>query len=238
MTDPTQAIEVAVFQAGDKILSQGEENPFFFVILSGHVVLSRQGKQIRMLSEQDVFGLENILLGAASLYSAEAVQECRVARYGPETLDHLIYDSPRMTRNVLVSLLHQLRQTSSNLLGYTQDAAPENGRLCFYTEGEMILEETLGVTDLYRLIASESGLLVTMKGQEVSRIEKPGEFFGFPVSCAHASVQSIGESIVEQYPIEDLDIMVRNYPEPASQIMRMMIERLRKFTEPGFSPQT
>jgi len=231
MKDATQAIEVAVFQRGDEIMSQGQECPFFFVILSGQVILSRQGKKIRILGEQDIFGLENLLLRGPPPYSAEAIQECRVARYGREALDHFIYESPRMIQSVLVSVLNQLTQMTSNLLGYPQDLVADDGRICFYKDGEVILDEMSRRTDLYRLITTEGGLLVTEGGREVSHITKPGEFFGFPISCTHACVRSIGESVVEQYCTDDLDIMVRNYPESASQIMRMMIERLQDTTE-------
>jgi hypothetical protein len=189
-------------------------------------MLIRNGKKIRTLREQDIFGLENLLLKTPSSYSAEAFQECRVARYGPETLDHFIHESPRMIQNVLVSVLQQLNQTTSNLLDYPRDFMADNGLICFYKDGELILDETSRGTDLYRLIATEGGLLVTVSGREVSRIDKAGEFFGFPISCAGACVRSIGDSVVEKYCTDDLDILVRNYPESAGQIMRMMIERL------------
>ncbi|HYA41184.1 MAG TPA: Crp/Fnr family transcriptional regulator [Syntrophobacteraceae bacterium] len=231
MKDPKQATEVRVFQQGDQILSEGQECLLFFVILSGQVMLSGRGKKIRTLGEQDVFGLENLLLREQSHYSAEAVQESRVATYGPEALDHLIYENPRMVQNVLVSILHQLTQTTSNLLDHPEAIVADNGRICFYKDGETILDETSRRTDLYRLITTEGGLLVTESGRETSPIKNPGEFFGFPISCALTCVRSIGESVVEQYCTDDLDIMVRNYPESATQIMRMMIERLQSGTE-------
>ena len=58
--DPAQAIDVAVFQAGEQIFPPGYESPYFLVILSGQVVLTRNGKRIRTLGEQDIFGLESL----------------------------------------------------------------------------------------------------------------------------------------------------------------------------------
>jgi hypothetical protein len=225
--NPAQALEVMFFQRGWEILPEGDENPFFFVILSGQVVLSRNGNKVRTLGEQDVFGLENLLLRIPSPYSAEAAQKCRIARYGPETLDYYISESPRMTRNVLVSILHQLTQTSLNV-NSSRFLLMDRERIRFYKDGEVILEEEKENTgtEICRLISTQGGLQVTTGGQPVTLINKPGEFFGPPISLANFCVRSIGESVVEKYGADDLDIIVRDYPESACLIMRTMIERL------------
>jgi hypothetical protein len=67
---------------------------------------------------------------------------------------------------------------------------------------------------------------VTEAGKEVTRICKPGEFFGLPGSRTGARINSIGQSVVEQFSTDDLDIIIRDYPEAAGQIMRTLIERL------------
>ncbi len=231
LKDPATATEVAVFQKGEEILSDGQECPFFFVILSGQVELSRDGKKIRTLREQDIFGLESLLLRRPSRYSAEAVQTSRVASYGPEALDHFIRECPRMIRNVLISVLDQLTQTTSNLVDFPQRLIADRERILFCKDGDVILDETGCETEIYRLISTEGELKVTLEGREVARISKPGEFFGFPIFCAHVCVTSIGESVVEKYGADDLDYMVRDYPEAAGRIMRTMIERLRDRTE-------
>ncbi len=224
--DPAQAIEVTVFPRDRLILSQGQENPFFLVILSGRVTLSKNGKTIRTLGEQDIFGLESFLAKKPSFYTARAEQECRIARYGPENLDYLIRESPRMVQNVLVSILRQLTDTALNLMDLGQ-AVPENSeRIQFYKDGETILEEVNGGSELYRLISTQGGVQVTVGGREVALINEPGEFFGRPVSPFHACVRSIGQSIVEKYGAGDLGILIRDYPESALRIMLTLIERL------------
>lgn len=196
------------------------------MILSGQVVLSKGGRIIRTLDEQDIFGLENLLLKKPSYYAAFALQECRIAKYGPETLDHLIHESPRMIQNVLVSILHQLTQTTFYLLEPPNPFQVEEERICFFKDKEVILNEMAAGTVFYRLISTEGGLRVTRDGAEISRIYKPGEFFGFPISRANTGISSIGESAVEKYDADDLDIIIRDYPETARQIMRALIERV------------
>ena len=57
-------------------MSEGQQIPFFLVILSGQVVLSKNGKDDQdCLSEQDIFGLESLLLRKPSHYTAHAVQK-------------------------------------------------------------------------------------------------------------------------------------------------------------------
>lgn len=229
--DPTRAIEVSVFQRGQQVISEGEESPFFYVILTGKVVLSKSGKRIRTLGELDIFGLECLMLKKHLHYAVEAAQECRIARYGSETLEYLIHESPRMIQNVLISILHQLDQTESNLLEDQQRLPADRERMLFYKDGEVIMEDTSFGTDFYRLVSTQGGVQVTVEGRQVERIIKPGEFFGFSVSCRDACLRSIGESVVEKYGADDLDILIRDYPESASRIMRSMIERLQ--TEDG-----
>ncbi len=230
--DPVQAIEIAVFQKGQTIMSQGQDNPFFLVILSGRVMLSQSGKIIRVLDEQDIFGLESLLLKMPSYYAAHAVKECRIAKYGPETLDHLIRESPRMIQGVLTSIVQQLTQTTSNLLDAPERLLLDEQSVRFYQDGEVILEEKAGGTEFYRLVSTQGGLRVTRGGKEVTRTYKPGEFLGLPDSHARARISSIGQSVLEKYSIDDLDIIIRDYPEAASRIMRALIERLSEKEAP------
>jgi CRP-like cAMP-binding protein len=161
-----------------------------------------------------------------SYYAAHALKECRIAKYGPETLDYLIHESPRMIQNVLTSTVHQLTQTVSNLMDAPKSFLLDEERVGFYQDGEVILEEEIGGTEFYRLVSTQGGLLVTRDGKEVSRIYKQGEFFGFPDSNARSRVSSIGQSVVEKYSTRDLDSIIRDYPEAARQIMCTLFERL------------
>lgn len=207
-------------------MSEGDENDFFLAILSGQVVLSKCGKIIRTLDEQDIFGLESLVLKRPSYYAAYALQECRIAKYGPETLDHLIHESPRMIQNLLVSILHQLTQTTVSLMDPPQPFQADEERVLFFKDKDVILDQETSGTDLYRLVSTEGGLSVSVEGREVTRIYKSGEFFGFPTSQAQTRISSIGESVVEKYSTDDLDMIIKYYPETARRIMETLIERV------------
>jgi len=207
-------------------MPEGEQSPSFLVILSGQVVLTKGGKVIRTLEEMDIFGLESLLLKKPSYYAAYALQECRIAKYGPETLDHLIHESPRMIQNVLISIVHQLTQTTLYLLEPPAPFQADEERIFFFRDDQVIYDEAVAGTELYRLISTEGGLKVSVGGREVSRIHNSGEFFGFPGSNDRTCISSIGESVVEKYGAEDLDIIIRDYPETARRIMSKLIERV------------
>ncbi len=207
-------------------MSEGEQIPFFLAVLSGQVVLIKGGKIIRTLDEQDIFGLESLLLKKPSYYAAYALQECRIAKYGPETLDHLIRESPRMIQNLLISIVHQLSQTTFYLLDPPEPFQADEERICFFEDNQVIYDETTAGTEIYRLISTERGLKVTVGGAEAARIYKSGEFFGFPGSHADTCVRSIGRSVVEKYGSDDLDIIIKDYPETARRIMSTLIERV------------
>ncbi|MCE5334721.1 MAG: cyclic nucleotide-binding domain-containing protein [Desulfobacteraceae bacterium] len=224
--DTTHALEVKVCKSGDIILKEGQINPFFYVVLSGQVRLSREGVKIRVLDEQDIFGLESLVLRRPSYYTALAMQACRIATYGPEALDHLIRESPRMVQNLLISTLHQLKQTTNVLLDISDTIIMDDKRLAFYKDGDIVFDQNSRGTEIYRLISTQGGLQVTILGNEIVRLTKPGEFFGLPDLPKQTVVKSMGESVVEVYRPEDLDIIIRNHPEAARHIMHTLLQHV------------
>jgi CRP-like cAMP-binding protein len=222
-----KALAVSVFRAGEQIISQGAGCPYFFVILSGLVVLRQDGRKIRSLGEQDIFGLESLLLNRPSDYAAEAVEKCRIAQYAPEVLDYLMEQNPRMLQSLLFSILRQLKHTARNLLESPPlTLAVARERFHFFSDGETIGQEReSGQAALYRLVSTGGFLQVTLAGREIARISRPGEFFGAPLLPGKASVRSIGQSVVERYGAGELGIIIRDYPDSALQIMQTMIER-------------
>jgi CRP-like cAMP-binding protein len=234
-----QALDLHSHRYGDEIVREGDESRCFYVILSGQVRISKRGKLIRFLEDQDVFGLEGILCKKAIPYTAKAMSKTRIASYGPEALDHFIRENPRMTESILNSTLQQLIQTSGNLAQDPGSFRLEEARVDFYQDGETIIHEGSPETDLFRLVSTQGGLRVIKGGKEVSRIDKPGEFFGEMAGLMsvprQATVVSVGESLIERYGFEDFEVIIRDYPEVALEIMKTLVTRLveltKKYTE-------
>jgi CRP-like cAMP-binding protein len=238
-SDLPRALALYACQYGDELVKEGEKSPCFFVILSGQVKISKRGKFIRLLEYQDVFGLESILFKRTIPYTAKVMTTSRIASYGPEALDHFFRENPRMTQSILASSLRQLVQTTDSVV--QEEGAIRLEEVCvdFFSDGDKVVEEGTPGKDFFRLVSTQGGLKVTKAGKEVSRIEAPGEFFG-EMACLlnlprQATVTSIGESVVERYSSDDLEVIIRDYPEIALQILRTLVSRLaelsRKYTE-------
>lgn len=229
-----QASELRNYQYGDEIVREGEASPCFYVILSGQVRISKQGKFVRSLEDQDVFGLESILFNQTIPYTARAVSTSRIASYAPEALDHFVRENPLMTQSILTSTLDQLVQTTDNLVQEEEPFGLEEAHVEFYSDGDPVITEGTPGSDLFRLVSTEGGLKVMKAGMEISRIEKPGEFFGEMAGLLNlprqATVASIGESVVERYGINDFETIIRDYPEVALQIMKNLVTRLLELT--------
>lgn len=224
---PTLAHGIHTYRYGDEIVREGDENESFYVILDGHVRISRQGKKIRQIKAQDIFGLEHILLKRPSPYTARAMDHARIASYGPDALDHFVRNNPRMTQMILSSTMQQLTATTLNF-SQEIDVFPMDGvRVSFYTDGQVLVEEGVIHHEFFRLISTQKGLLVTEGGKELRMIRKPGEFFGELAGILETpspvKVTSVGESVVEAYAVADMDIIAREYPETALHAMNVLI---------------
>lgn len=230
--NPVRARKIHFYEHGSEVIREGEYVLCFYVILSGQVRITQHGRKIRLLGDYDVFGLDNMIFRERSLYTARTVAPSRIASYGPEALDHFIREIPRMTQNILVSVLRQLAQTTENMAEEITSFSIEDSRVRFFRNGEAIIEEGTIGTDFYRLVTSEGGLRVSIKGKEISCIKSPGEFFGEMAGLLNlprqATITSIGESVVESYSFDDLEIIIRDYPDTALQMMRTFVERLNK----------
>jgi len=230
-----QAHDLQNFRYGDEIVKEGEASPSFYVILSGQVRISKRGKFVRSLEDQDVFGLESILFNHPIPYTARAMSKSRIASYGPEALDHFFRENPRMTQSILISTLDQLIQTTDNLVQEERIFGLEEVRVEFYSDGDVVVAEGTPETDLFRLVSTQGGLKVTKAGMEVGRIEKPGDFFGEMAGLLslprQATVTSIGESVVERYCFDDFEVIIRDYPEVALQVTTTLVTRLLELTK-------
>jgi CRP-like cAMP-binding protein len=89
------------------------------------------------------------------------------------------------------------------------------------------------------LVESEKGLLVSREGKEVGRITQPGEYFGEMSSLLNlkrtATVSSMGKSVVQIFPGDNLEATLAAYPSLAKKIIDTLASRLidanRRITE-------
>jgi len=225
-----QALQIRTYTAGKEIVLEGDEPLCFFVVLNGQVRLSRRGKVILNLADQDIFGLEHLVLKRSSFYTATALTESRIAAYGPEALDHYLRSNPRMTQTILASVLRQLTRLTRDSLQSADSFSIEDVDVKFFRDGEVIIKEGTKGREFYRLVSTQGGLRVSIKDEELACITTPGEFFGEIAGLLNmprqATIASVGDSVVERYDLESIESIIREYPEIAVQMMRTLISRL------------
>ena len=111
------------FEAGDKILAEGEHDTFY-VLLDGKVeVILRDGTKEAVLSSYDSgdhFGELPIILGWSNhSCAAYATKKSRLLKWNEDAFWRMIYSSPSLTRQILHSMA-QLLQTLETVLHQNQ----------------------------------------------------------------------------------------------------------------------
>lgn len=229
-----QAISVKQYQPGEIIVREGDSNEYFYVILEGEVRISQMEKTIRLLSDHDVFGLENYFRGNNYSTTAKARKTSRIATYRCEHIDDITYTNPSLVSNILQSAYRQLEQTTSIAEANIPYTEAINLDVREFSDGDTIISEDTYGTEIFRLTQTEGGLQVSKKGKSIAIISKTGEFFGemsfILGEPRSATIRSIGRSVVEVMNMEDggFERIIHENPEIADRIISGLAKRLKE----------
>lgn len=230
LEDAATALEIRTYGEDKEIIAEGEHSNHFYVVLSGKVKIFCQGRQLAVLGERDVFGLESCFLNQPSSVSARSADNSRIAIYDRDAIDFILYERPQMNKGILASLLRQLAQTVQAAVREEAETKPENIDVRFYGDNEVIIREGASETDIFKLISTEEGLVVLKGGKEIGRITTPGEFFGEMASVLKqersATIISKGSSVVQVYSADNIQDMIEEHPEIAKRIISTLAKRL------------
>ena len=221
---------VKEYEPGEIVAAEGEKNDVFHVILKGDVEVFQNSKSIRVLKEGDVFGLENFYLRKSCTTTSKTIAPSRIASYKTDLISEIIYTKPELTERILNSIIAQLEQTTQ----VAEENIPLGSLVDFneriYQEGGIIIEEGSLGRDIYMLVESEKGLLVSKEGKEIGKITQPGEYFGEMSSLLNlkrtATVSSRGRSVVQVFPGDNLEATLASYPSLAKKIIDTLASRL------------
>ncbi|UCG12933.1 MAG: cyclic nucleotide-binding domain-containing protein [Deltaproteobacteria bacterium] len=224
------ALEISTYQDDQEIILEGDHTDRFYVVLSGKVKIVRRGRQLSILEVGDVFGLESSFLNHPSTITARAVDSARIATYSRDAMDFILYERPQLGRSILLSVLGQMSQTVRAVVRNDNEPALDDVNIRFYVDGEVIIREGLRETDIFKLVSTEQGLVVSKNGREVGLILTPGEFFGEMASVLNqersATVTSRGNSVVQVYSAEHIQDMIEDHPEIARRMISALAKRL------------
>ena len=223
------------YAPGNIIVLEGEQKEGLYVILDGSVEVFQNRRSIRVLQDGDIFGLETVFLQKSCTVTAKALSPSRIAVYKKNVLEEIILENSQVTTQIIKSLVAQLEQTTQ----VAAEHVPLGGFVDFheriYQDGEVIIEEGTSGKEIYQLVESEGGLKVSIKGKEVARMTQPGEYFGEMSSLLNqtrtATVTSLGRSVVQVFPGEDLESTLLHYPRLSKKIIDTLAFRLAKASE-------
>ena len=229
-----QAIGVKEYQPGEIIVREGDPNEYFYVILDGEVRISQLDKTIRLLSDRDVFGLENYFRGNNYSTTARARKTSRIATYRCEHIEEIAYTNPSLVSTILQSAYMQLEQTTSIAEANIPYTEVINLDVREYANGDLIISEDTYGTEIFRLTQTDGGLEVSKKGKPIAVISKTGEYFGemsfILGEPRSATIRSIGRSVVEVMTVEDggFEKILHENPDIADKIIAGLAKRLNE----------
>jgi CRP-like cAMP-binding protein len=229
LPEPNES-RVKEYRTGEVIAAEGETQETFYVILQGSVELFQHNKSIRALTAGDVFGLERVFLKKSLTTTARALSPVRIAVYHGNAIGQIADARSQVITAIISSLINQLEQTTQIAEEYIPPAFMLDFNQRVYREGEIIIEEGTSGNDIFMLLESTHGLLVTRNDKEVGRITRPGEYFGEMSGLLGekrtATVRSLGKSLVQRFPGEDLETTLMAYPRLAKRIIDILASRL------------
>ena len=231
---PIEAVDVREFRPGEIVVREGDSHEYFYAILQGEVQIYQMDKPIRILSDHDVFGLENYYRGIPYSTTAKATKTSRVATYESACIEDIVFSKPGLVAMLLRSAYLQLEQTTSVAESNIPYSETINLDLREYEDGQTIIEDGTYGTEIYKLFQTEGGLEVMKKGVRIGLITNPGEYFGEMSFILNeprgATIRSVGKSVVEVFPVQEggLERLILENPEIGNRIITTLAERLKQ----------
>jgi CRP-like cAMP-binding protein len=218
------------YRPHELIVTEGVAPEHFFVVLQGSVEIIQNDFSVRILTENDVFGLENYYLQRPYTTTARALTRARIAAYATSLIKEIIFDRPQLAEKILSSIARQLEQTTEIATRHIPVDAPADTQQIDCTDGEVIIREGDTGTAMFRLVSSEGGLRVSRRGMALSLITKPGEIFGELSALLGtpraATVVSCGTSVVEKISITNMDVFVASNPHAVRNLLVSLAIRM------------
>ena len=231
---PIEAVDVKEYRPGEIVVREGDSHEYFYAILQGEVQIYQMDKPIRILSDHDVFGLENYYRGIPYSTTAKATKTSRIATYESACIEDIVFSKPGLVTMLLRSAYLQLEQTTSVAESNIPYSETINLDLREYEDGQTIIEDGTYGTEIFKLFQTEGGLEVLKKGVRIGLITNPGEYFGEMSFILNeprsATIRSVGKSVVEVFPVQEggLERLILENPEIGNRIITTLAERLKQ----------
>lgn len=104
------------FAAGRAVITEGEPGQEFFVVLSGKLSVTANGKEVAVLGEGDFFGELALFDPAPRDATVTCVTECELLVIDGRRFTPLLQDVPSLAQKVTAGLARRLREADRQRL--------------------------------------------------------------------------------------------------------------------------
>ena len=108
-------LEVRAVSAGTTLFAEGEFGETFYLVLSGELTVEQGGRTTATLGPDDHFGELSLLDPAPRSATVTAVTDAELGALSTRTFLELLRELPDVSRALLGSLAHQLRETRASI---------------------------------------------------------------------------------------------------------------------------
>merc|ERR1719195_1946524 len=171
------------FEPGKKVISEGDDGDFLFVIEKGSVncikMIDGAEKVVKTCAPGDVFGELALLYNCPRAASVVAQDECICWQLDRESFNHIVKDAAVKRRNKYDSFLKQVALISS-IDAYERSQIADALKSESYSKGQVIVKQDEPGDKFYIV---EEGSLYAMKmtptdGEKRVMDYKAGDYFG------------------------------------------------------------
>lgn len=102
--------EEVLYPEGAKILEEGQPADGLYVIIRGRAALTKRGKEVVTLGEEEALGAWDLFEAEPRVTSARTTEESLLLRVDREDFYDLLLDYPELGQSILKALVRRLRK--------------------------------------------------------------------------------------------------------------------------------
>lgn len=101
------------YKAGEIIFKQGDEGQFLHDVVEGEVALERDGEQLAVLGEGEIFGEVTLINNENHSVTARALSDCKVAQIAKKRFLFMVDEMPNFAISVMRVLAERLKNETA-----------------------------------------------------------------------------------------------------------------------------
>jgi CRP-like cAMP-binding protein len=101
--------EEVMYEPESTIYKEGEISDSMYLVLGGSIRLHRDGQEVMLAGERDVFGTWALFDDETRVVTATVIEEARLLKIDKESFLDLLTDHARITEGVLKAMVTRLR---------------------------------------------------------------------------------------------------------------------------------